>query len=51
MIRYRAQGIVAVLETWVQDDFRESAAVISQIMAVLDGSIEDQFTDWMKKHG
>jgi AcrR family transcriptional regulator len=51
MIRYRAQGIVSVLETWVQDDLREPAAVIAQIMAVLDGSIEDQFTDWMQKHG
>ncbi len=51
MIRYRAQGIVSVLETWVQDDLREPAAVIAQIMSVLDGSIEDQFTDWMQKHG
>lgn len=50
MSYYRAQGIVSIIQKWVQEDFSQPAGTITQIMAVLDGRTEDYFNAWMKEH-
>lgn len=50
MARYRAQGIMSVLEMWVHGGCSEPDGNIARIMAVLDGGIEDQFTEWVQKN-
>lgn len=50
MARYRAQGIMSVLEMWTQSGYSEPVSDVSRLMAVLDSGIEKQYSEWMQEN-
>ena len=50
MLFYRAQGIISIIQKWVQDDFKQPAGTVIKVMTALDGSTEERFETWIKDH-
>jgi hypothetical protein len=50
MLFYRAQGIISIIQKWVQDDFKQPTGTVIKVMTALDGSTEERFETWIKDH-